>query len=165
MLRLCWIAVRLSARTKERRAADELLATFGSLRPLGSLLSEALRDISVEITQQGDRFAIRVSLESGRQQTVHVEIGRDVETSEPIVRAFSICGRATDQYYEKALRLNATISHGSVAIQLIDGEPHFVMVNAYPQATCDPEEIRKSVLEIARHSDEVEHLLSLEDRY
>ena len=144
---------------------DELLGTFGSLRPLRALLSEALRDTSVEITEDGDRFAIRVALASGRQQTVHVEINRDVETSEAIVRTFSICGRATDEYYERALQLNATISHGSVAIQTIDGAPFFVMVNAYPRATCDPEEIRKSVLEIARHSDEVEHLLSREDRY
>ena len=144
---------------------DELLATFGSLRPLGSLLNEAFQDTSVEITECGDRFAVLVRLENGRQQTVHVEIGRDLEIGEAIIRAFSICGSATDQYYERALQLNATISHGSVAIQSIDGEPHFVMVNAYPRATCDPEEIRKSVLEIAIHSDEVEHLLSREDRY
>ncbi|MDA1056072.1 MAG: protein kinase, partial [Planctomycetota bacterium] len=144
---------------------DDLSATFGSLRPLRSLLGEAFRDTSVEITEQGERFAVRIALRNGRQQTVHVEIGHDAETGESIVRAFSICGRAADHYYERALKLNATISHGSVAIQSIDGEPHFVMVNAYPRATCDPEEIRKSVLEIARHSDEVESLLSGEDRY
>jgi serine/threonine-protein kinase len=144
---------------------DELLATFASLRPLRSLLTEAFQDTAVEVTEVGDHFSVRVRLESGRTQTVHVEIGRDLETSEAIIRTFSICGTATDQYYERALQLNATISHGSVAIQSIEGEPHFVMVNAYPRATCDPEEIRKSVLEIARHSDDVEHLLSREDRY
>ena len=143
----------------------DLIATFGSLRPLSSLLREAFRSTSVDIDERDKRFAVRVPLPGGRQQTVHVETGQDAETTEAIVRAFSICGRATDQYYERALQLNATISHGSVAIQEIDGEPHFVMVNAYPRATCDPEEIRKCVLEIAKHSDEVERLLSGEDRY
>ncbi|HRX82688.1 MAG TPA: serine/threonine-protein kinase, partial [Pirellulaceae bacterium] len=124
---------------------EELLATFGSLRPLRSLLQEAFRNTSVDIVEQAERFAICVRLPSDRQQTVQVEISEDAETGESIVRTFSICGRAADQFYERALQLNATISHGSVAIQSIDGEPHFVMVNAYPRATCDPEEIRKSV--------------------
>ncbi|MBC8354865.1 MAG: protein kinase [Planctomycetes bacterium] len=143
----------------------ELLATFGSLRPLRSLLQDAFQEETVEITELDDRFAVRVSLPSGRDQSVQVEIGCDAETGESIVRTFSVCGRATDRYYETALQLNSTISHGSVAIQTLGGELHFVMVNAYPRATCDPEEIRKSVLEIAKHSDEVEHLLSGEDRY
>ena len=144
---------------------EDLSATFGSLRPLRALLQTAFRDTLVEIHEQEQHFAIRVELPHGRQQTVHVETGQDAETGEAIVRAFSVCGRATDHYYERALQLNATISHGSVAIQTIDGEPYFVMVNAYPRATCDPEEIRKSVLEIAKHADEVEGLLSREDRY
>jgi len=143
----------------------DLSATFGSLRPLRSLLGEAFRNTAIEINERDNRFEVRVPLQNGRQQAVYVEIGQDAETGEAIVRAFSICGRATDHYYEKALKLNAAISHGSVAIQSIGGEPHFVMVNAYPRATCDPEEIRKSVLEIAKHSDEVERLLSRDDRY
>jgi hypothetical protein len=144
---------------------DDLSATFGSLRPLRALLREAFRGTSVDVDEHDKRFEVRVPLPNGRRQTVHVEIGQDAETGESVVRAFSICGRATDHYYERALQLNATISHGSVAIQSIDGEPHFVMVNAYPRATCDPEEIRKSVFEIAKHSDEVERLLSDKDRY
>lgn len=155
-----------SARHEDAAALyEELAAMFGSLRPLRSLLEEAFRGAAVEITEHDERFAIRVALASGREQTVYVEIGEDAESRESIVRAFSICGRATEDYYERALQLNSTISHGSVAIQSIDGDPHFVMVNAYPQATCDPKEIRASVLEIAKHSDEVEHLLSGEDRY
>ncbi len=144
---------------------DALSATFSSLRPLRSLIDEAMQRYSVDITEHDETFAIRVPLANGRQQTVQVEINIDGETGESIVRAFSICGRATDAFYERALKLNATISHGSIAIESIDGEPHFVMVDAYPQTTCDPEEIRKSILEIAKHSDEVEHLLTGDDRF
>lgn len=144
---------------------DDLSTTFGSLRPLRSLLREAFRNALVYIDEHDKRFDVRVPLSNGRHQTVHVEIAQDAETGEAIVRAFSICGRATDHYYERALQLNATISHGSVAIQSIDGEPYFVMVNAYPRATCHPEEIRTCVFEIAKHSDEVEGLLSREDQY
>ncbi|MCB9923641.1 MAG: protein kinase [Planctomycetaceae bacterium] len=143
----------------------DLLSTFGSLRPLRSVLDEAFRETTVDIRSDEQGFAIVVPLPKGRKQTVRVEISEDAETAEVIVRVFSICGRATDLYYERALKLNSTISHGSIAIQAVNGEPHFVMVNAYPQATCDPEEIRKSVLDIAKHSDEVEMLLSGEDRF
>jgi eukaryotic-like serine/threonine-protein kinase len=145
---------------------ENLTATFGSLRPLRQLLDEAFPDESIEITESSvDQFMIRVPLPNGREQTVQVEIATETETSESIVRVFSICGRATDDYYERALRLNAKISHGSLAIQPIDSAPHFVMLNAYPRPTCDPEEIRKSVFAIAKHSDEVERLLSKDDRY
>lgn len=156
---------------KEERFVDaselhaELAAMFSSLRPLRSLLEQALQRYSVEIVENNGSFAIDVPLPNDRQQSVRIEINQDAETGESIVRVFSICAIATSDFYERALKLNAKISHGSVGIDTIDGEPHFVMVDSYPQATCDPEEIRKSVLEIAKHSDEVEHLLTGEDRF
>jgi serine/threonine-protein kinase len=63
------------------------------------------------------------------------------------------------------LELNAVMPHGAIAIEPVDGQPHFVMAHAYPRATCDPDEIRRSVLAIARHADEVERLLTSEDRH
>jgi serine/threonine-protein kinase len=61
--------------------------------------------------------------------------------------------------------LNAELCHGSLAVQTLDGRSWFVMVEAYPRSTCDPEEIRHSVLDIARWSDEVEHTLTGKDVY
>jgi serine/threonine-protein kinase len=39
------------------------------------------------------------------------------------------------------------------------------MTNAYPRSTVDPEEIRRSVLEIAAHSDAVERQLMGHDSF
>jgi serine/threonine-protein kinase len=38
------------------------------------------------------------------------------------------------------------------------------MVNTYPRATIDPEEIRRTVRDVAAHADAVEHLLTGADR-
>lgn len=144
--------------------ARELLAAlrdaFGSLRSLRSLLDEAGFEPQVRIEGDGDQYVVWVPLADQRSQSVRVEEGRDAETNEPIIRMMSICAAATGEYYEHALQLNADISHGSLAISEVDGEPHFVMMRAYPRATCDPEEIYKSVHSIARHSDAIEWKLT-----
>lgn len=144
---------------------DELRAVLGGLRSLDSLLKEAFAGHSIRSEQEGARFKMRVPLADGRAQTVHVEAVTDAETGEEIIRVLSVCGPTSPCYFERALHLNASISHGAIGIEDVDGRPHFVMVNAYPRATCDPEEIYKSVLDIAKHADHVEHLLTGEDNH
>jgi hypothetical protein len=65
----------------------------------------------------------------------------------------------------RALELNGRVPHGSIAIEQCEGVDYFVMGNAYPRASCDPEEIRQSVLVIARHADAVELALTGADRH
>lgn len=144
---------------------EELRAVLGGLRSLESLLVEAFAGSELQPRCEGGRCTIAVPLQNGRFQTVHVEIDKDAETRDEIVRVFSVCGATSACYYERALHLNAAISHGAIGIETVEGVPHFVMVNAYPRTTCDPHEIRTSVLEIARHSDQVEHLLTGEDQF
>ena len=50
--------------------------------------------------------------------------------------------------------------HGSLAIRDINGEPMFVVINAYPRSTVALEEIRRSVIDIAMQADEVERNLT-----
>jgi serine/threonine-protein kinase len=57
------------------------------------------------------------------------------------------------------------MAHGGLAIREIDGTPQFVMIDTYPRATVDSEEIRRSVLELASQADAVEKLLTDVDRY
>jgi len=40
-----------------------------------------------------------------------------------------------------------------------------VMSNSFPRTTCDPEEIRSSIQEIARWADQVEAALATTDQY
>ena len=71
-----------------------------------------------------------------------------------------MCCPALSVYFEPALRLNSEILHGALAIAEMDHEAVFVMIDNYPLATVDPEEIRRSVLEVAHRADAIEKLLT-----
>ncbi|MFV1965269.1 MAG: protein kinase [Pirellulaceae bacterium] len=164
------VVERCLASIPERRFADagklfdELRALYGSLRDLESLLTQSLEDSPVTIQGSGEEFVVTVELAEGRSQRVFVQVCRGAAVSDQVINIFSICGPVCERYLRRALELNAQIPHGSIAIQTVDDEPLFVMSNAYPRATCDPEEIRKSVLTIAKHADGVEDRLTGQDQ-
>ena len=138
----------------------EVKAVYGGLRSIESLLREALADTPIHVQHTGDRYMAEIQLLGGRSQTVFVESCTAEAISERVVKMYSVCGPASESFYERALELNAVIPHGSIAIEKIAGVPHFVIGNTYPRATCDPEEVRRSVLTIAQHADDVERLLT-----
>ena len=78
------------------------------------------------------RLAVTVSLANGRTQTVFVEEAEVAAWSAQIVRVYSVCGPAEESYFRRALRLNAEVPHGSLAIESLDGVDHFVMLHSYP---------------------------------
>jgi len=159
------------AREPDRRFHDALelhnvlRALFGRLRSLESLVGEALANQPVELRTDGNRMVARVPLPNGRFQTVWIQIVTSQTTGHELVEIFSIAGTAVAAEYERVLKLNAKLSHGAIAIDEIDGQNRFVLVNNYPRATCDPEEVRSSVVMIAAEADAIEKRLSNEDRY
>ncbi len=137
---------------------------FGSMRSLDCLVDEALAGEPVKIRNSGDRIEVVVALPNARSQNVTIELVRpkpDVE----LVRIYSICGVAVAHEYERALEMNAVIPHGALAVEEIDGEKYFVAVDTYPRSTCDPLEVRESVLSIAANADRLESQLHQEDRF
>ena len=165
------VVLTCMAKDPQNRYADagellgEVKAVYGGLRSLESLLREALADTSIQVERAGDRYVAQTQLPGGRSQTVFVESCAAEAISERVVKIYSVCGPANESFYRRALELNAVIPHGSIAIEKIDGQPHFVIGNAYPRATCDPEEIRRSVLTIAQHADDVERCLTGTDQH
>jgi serine/threonine-protein kinase len=108
--------------------------------------------------RRGDRgWRLQLAFADGRGQTVYVE------PEEDRVLIYSICCHATPEHHEYALRLNAEMEHGALAIRAVDGVDEFVMVDTYPLATIDVEGVRRSVLEVAHRADEVEHKLTGRD--
>jgi serine/threonine-protein kinase len=136
-----------------------------ALRSLPSLIAAALDGVDVAWEVQGRCATVTVPQPNGRWQRVFVQDGTSEVAAEQVIKIFSVCCAAQETYYRRALELNATVSHGSLAIQEIDGQSCFVMVNSYPRATCDPEEVRHSVLDIAQWADQVEHALTGQDQY
>jgi serine/threonine-protein kinase len=138
---------------------EELRGMFGKLRPLGALVDEAARGLDVERRDEDGVLLLRVRLPNRRTQLVRVEAtGSSVE--EELVRIYSVCAPLDEGYARRALELNARVPHAALAIQDVAGRPHFVMVSSYPRATCDPEEVRAAVLNIAFWADHVEAQLT-----
>jgi serine/threonine protein kinase len=155
-----------SNRPKDAIEASQLLhAVLGQERDLESLLIEAFRhEPGIEWTRSGDSYTLVRSLPADRKQTVFIEPS-DHAFGDRLLLFYSICGLAQPGYFEQALRLNSEMLHGSLAIREIDGEPHFVVVDTYPRSTVDPEEIRRTVFDIAQNADQVEQRLTGLDRH
>jgi serine/threonine-protein kinase len=166
---ICDFLHRLMAKDPFRRPHDagaiyaELRELFGRMRDMHALVAEALGDLNLSWESEADRFVVSVPTTEGRLQKVFIQDSPSETWAGRLVRIYSVCAAATDSYFRRALELNATVAHGSLAIEEIEGLPHFVMVNSYPRATCDPEEIRRSVQEIGRWADEVEKALTGKD--
>jgi serine/threonine protein kinase len=143
--------------------ARELRALYGSLRSLESLLQESLRREPVTLEGEGDCFQAITQLPGGRQQKVTIEIRDSVAVAEQVVRISSVCGPADEKHFLRALRLNPDFPYGALGVEMVHGAPQFVMTNVFPRATCDPEEIRLSVMGIAQHADDAERWLSEKD--
>lgn len=141
-------------------AAQLLQAVLGEVEDLDQLMQSAFaHQPGVKWTRDGHRYRVNLQFADGRRQMVLVEPSEHA-AAERSLRISSVCCPALSVYFEPALRLNSEILHGALAIAEIDGEPKFLMVDNYPRATVDPEEIRRSVLEVAHRADAIEKLLT-----
>lgn len=140
--------------------AQDLRRLLQLSRRLERMLERALRglDLAVEPAPGGE-FCINVPLEDERRQRVYVgELHSEID-GEPLLRIYSPCAPVTDDYLRHALELNARVHLGALAIREHQGKQYFVMRNTTPRATCDPEELRDSILSVARGADHVESVL------
>jgi serine/threonine-protein kinase len=151
-------------RPADGMAALQLLeAVQGHLRDLETILHDALdSEPGVSWHRRDGFYQVDVVLDDGRRQQVTIENESDNLGGQ--VAIFSVCCPSREDYYEQALRLNAYVGNGALSIRDIDDVPHFVMLNVYPRATVDAEEIRRTVRDIAAHADSVEQFLTGHDR-
>ena len=144
-------------------AAELVHAVLGGLRDLESLVAESLDGIpGLERTRSGRAHRIRLRLPNDRSQTVFIEPSEH-SLKDRLIVIYSVCCPADSSFFGRALRLNSEMRHGALAVRQVEGRECFVVANTYPRATVDPEEIRQSVWEIARHADAVEKTLTEED--
>jgi serine/threonine-protein kinase len=141
-------------------AVQLLSAVLGESEDLDQLMQLAFaHQPGVRWARNGDGYRVDLDFHDGRRQLVLVEPS-DHAAADRALRISSVCCPALSVYFEPALRLNSEILHGALAIAEIDGEAKFLMVDNYPRATVDPEEIRRSVLEVAHRADAIEKLLT-----
>lgn len=165
------LSMRCMAKRPDERPPDgetlhrELQAISRGVCDIGKLVDAAVRDLILTRADEEDRITVRVPQPRGRSQHVCIEECLAPVGRERVVKICSVCGPADPSYYRRALEMNARLCHGALAIENVRGQPHFVMVNSFPRATCDPEEVRRSILEIARWADEVESKLTATDQF
>jgi serine/threonine protein kinase len=159
-------AAMLLSRSPSNRPTDGadagqlLQAVLGGSRDLETLVHEAFEAVPLatfEARNQG--FEVRLQLPNRRGQSVFLE-NSEHPAGDRLLLIYSICCPATSEFYEHALRLNAEVLHGGISIRNIAGVPCFVMVDTYPRATVDGEEIRRSVVEVGFQADNIERMLT-----
>jgi len=144
-------------------AAQFLTAVLGQVKNVEALLYEAFNDNPhVTWKRTGHQYLLEVRQTEKRKQTVFIEPS-DHQLHERLLLIYSTCCDAQPEYYEEALRLNAEISHGGISIREVNGETKFVMVDTFPRSSVDAEDIRKSVMAVAQHADQIEKLLTGDD--
>ncbi|QDV51043.1 Serine/threonine-protein kinase StkP [Gimesia fumaroli] len=144
-------------------AALYLNAILGQAQNIEVMLHEAFgENQSVSWIRDGSRYILEVRQAAKRKQTVFIEPSNH-QMHERLLLIYSTCCDAQPEYYEEALRLNAEISHGGISIREVNGKSKFVMVDTFPRSTVDAEDIRKSVMAVAHHADEIEHQLTGHD--
>lgn len=170
-LEIAEVASRLVDHTIENRPASAweafqlLEAILGQAETLETLLAAAFRNyrgVSWQRLQGTDGYRIAVDIPDGRRQTVILQPTSHA-IADRLLTITSVCSPAMPHYFETALRLNSEILHGALGIREIDGQPMFVMIDNYPRATVDAEEIRRTVIEVAFRADAVERLLTNSD--
>lgn len=163
------IIARCLAKNPQDRFQDsaallsEMQRVFSGMRDFPALVAKALADLSVNLKSSAGRIIATMRLAGGRSQRVHIEFCPAQLGESSLIRIYSICAPIDETYFRRALEFNAAMPHGALAIQDIDGEPHFVMLNSCLQATCEAEDIRRSVQEVAQWADDMEQMLTGRD--
>jgi hypothetical protein len=130
-----------------------------------ALLAAAIEGLPVTVNGAGQEYALTVSLPEDRSQQVWVDFSKTDNDDQPIVQLCTPCGSADEVRYEWALKLNMSIPYGAIAVAELEGKHCFAMVDSYLRATCDPEDLAKSLMSLAEQGDAIEKALAHEDRY
>jgi serine/threonine-protein kinase len=147
-------------RPSAAEAARSLMQALAHACDLDALLHEAFSDHQeVRWRRDGNIFRLQLRFPDGRGQYVFLEQEDD------LLHIYSTCCPADQRHHAFALRLNAQLSHGAIAIRSVGGVEHFVMLDNLPIATVDAEAIQRGVVAVAHRADEVEQKLTGQDRH
>ena len=167
---LAEIVARCLAKSPEERytsaaeLAEALQFAIHRLRDTESLIRESVEGLDCFIQGYRDTFRLILSLPGDRLQEVVIE-ATEGKNQERLLSVFSVCGPADPAYFEYALRLNSSLTYGSISVRNVLETPMFVMSRTFLRDTVSPEDLRHALIEIARRSDRIEKQLTCMDQY
>ena len=144
--------------------AESLQFAIHRLRDTESLVRESAEGLDCFIQGFRDTFRLILSLPGDRLQEVIIE-ATEGKNQERLLSVFSVCGPADPAYYEYALRLNSSLTYGSISVHNVLETPMFVMSRTFLRDTVSAEDLRNALIEIARRSDRIEKQLTCMDQY
>jgi len=151
------------------RAVNEALGRLRVPEPravgeqtLESLVRYAEREGARDVEADGDGFRVRVRLNQGRSQTVHVE-EKHLRNGGAVVSVFTRCGEAGEGTQRWALRTNGKMVHCAFAVDR-DGETDtLILVNNIDRGHATPEAVKAAIKEMAVYGDWIENKISGQD--
>jgi hypothetical protein len=116
------------------------------------------------VEKAGVGYTVEVVLKNGRKQTLTLSASRRKDGVE-LIHVFTLCGPVTDDARIWALKTNANLTQGALAVQDHDGEERLVLMNCYFLEECSPREMALGLHEIAFYGDWIEEKLTGLDEY
>ncbi len=115
-----------------------------------------------EVQASGNGFLVKVRTKGGRTQDVYVMPVTRLDGIE-LIRVYTLCGPASPEMSDWAMRTNAKLAQCAFALWEQDGEEQMALMNMYLAEDTTPREIHVAIKEIAYYGDWVEHKITGED--
>lgn len=129
------------------------------------LIQQVVTGTEIDVSTTRSGWLLTVSLKGGRFQKVNVATSSSDSEGEQLIVIYTQCGPADPKKYEWALKQNLCMPYGAIGVREIKDKPMFVMVDTQLARTAQADEIRKSVLELAKRADAMEKVLTGADKF
>ncbi|MHC4600545.1 MAG: HEAT repeat domain-containing protein [Planctomycetota bacterium] len=165
-------AAREAVKTVESRTAPPpppkpAASDAGDDRPPDrtALLRAALQGVDGSIAERKYGFKITVELVDGRKQYVRVVTDRSDPDGDPLLLFFTLCCEADPERYAWALKANARLPLGALAIREVGGREQLILMETFLEDHASVDEIRKAVLTLAEKGDYIENRITGKDNF
>lgn len=123
------------------------------------LLKTIVDGAGFEAEESKSGYKVRVPLDGGRSQKVHVMFSGKDDDGEDVVSFLSLAAPATSSHAMAMLRLNARFTYAKVAVVTIGGKEVYGVLGNQLASTADEAEVKKILLDVARRADALEEKL------
>lgn len=124
-------------------------------KDLAVRLQQALGTLGAPLEESQNGWTAQLTTTDERRQRIHI-METTSEDGAPLVSFLSICGPAEARNATALLECNARLKTCAFAIRKINGESMFVVTANYPVSALEPDEIARTINEIAIYADRVE---------
>lgn len=153
-------------------ALGEAAAALKGIKPVAAKTDFTLEELALacargerRVVEKDDQgFVVRVTLNDGRRQSVHL---REFQRADGVslIQVYTVCGKADENAYAWALRANMKLIQGAIALARQGEEERFVLSMCFLRNEVTKAEIKAAVKEAAYYGDWIEHKVGGMDEF